>query len=115
MDKGLIELKRRAESKGMMNFPRTREALPLPDGSACRPDIVAPQPRRSALGVILMVLLGAAKIHAQSNLGELWLKVTDPSGQGVKSSVELASDVNQFSNTYTTDSGGNLDAKLLPF
>ena len=99
----------------MMNFPRTREELPFVDCSACLPVTKAAPPRQIALGVILAVLVVAAKIHAQSNVGELRIKVTDPSGLGVKSSVELVSEVNQFRNTYTADAGGNLEAKRLPF
>jgi len=99
----------------MMNFPRKREKSLSVDRSKCRRAMMPAHPRRHALGVILVVLLTAAKIYGQSNVGELRLKVTDPCGQGVKSSVELASAVNQFSNTYTTDAGGNLEAKLLPF
>jgi len=41
--------------------------------------------------------------------------VTDPAGFGVKSSVQLVSEANQFRETLNTDEGGNLVAKLLPF
>ena len=54
-------------------------------------------------------------MFAQSNTGELRLMVTDPSGLGVKSTVELVSESNQYSYTHTTDDQGNLDAKRLPY
>ena len=83
--------------------------------SVCNALAGAAKPLRSALGGILVLLFAAASVFAQSNTGELRLKVTDLSGLGVKSSVKLLSEANQFSNTYSTDAGGNLDAKLLPF
>ena len=52
---------------------------------------------------------------AQSNAGELRLKVTDPHGLGVRSTVELASEANQYNNTFVTDDNGVLIAKRLPF
>jgi outer membrane cobalamin receptor len=52
---------------------------------------------------------------AQSNSGELRLKVTDPAGLGVRSSVQLVSEGNQVRKTLLTDEAGNLTAKLLPF
>ena len=38
---------------------------------------------------ILVLLLLVAPLFAQSNTGELRLKVTDPAGLGIKSSVVL--------------------------
>jgi len=99
----------------MINFLRKREKSPSGDRSRCLQVMKRAHSRRHALGMILVVLLAAAKIYAQSNVGELRLKVTDPAGLGVKSSVELVSEVNQFRSTYSTDAGGNLEAKLLPF
>jgi hypothetical protein len=62
------------------------------------------------------VLLAAAlPALCQSNSGELRLSVTDPSGSGLKSTVELVSEANQYSYTFTTDDRGNLDAKRLPY
>jgi hypothetical protein len=43
------------------------------------------------------------------------LTVTDPSGLGAKSSVELVSEANQFQQSFETDDSGNLVAKRLPF
>ena len=60
-------------------------------------------------------LLAALQGFSQTNVGELRLRVTDPTGLGVESSVQLVSEVNQFSDTYSTDVDGNLEARLLPF
>src|SRR3984893_8183410 len=61
------------------------------------------------------LLLAAIPLCAQSNTGELRIKVTDPAGLGVKSSVQLVSEANQIRKTLLTDDAGNLVAKLLPF
>jgi outer membrane cobalamin receptor len=63
----------------------------------------------------LLLILWAVSLCAQSNSGELRLKVTDPAGLGVKSSVQLVSEGNQVRKTLITDETGNLTAKLLPF
>ncbi|MGB6678377.1 MAG: TonB-dependent receptor, partial [Terriglobales bacterium] len=63
----------------------------------------------------LILILWAIPLFAQSNSGELRLKVLDPAGLGVKSTVELISEANQYQSTFTTDDQGNLDAKRLPY
>jgi hypothetical protein len=66
--------------------------------------------------LIIAVLLWTLPLLAQSSLtGELRLTVTDPSGLGVKSTVELISEANQYHDTLTTDDQGNLDARRLPY
>jgi hypothetical protein len=65
--------------------------------------------------LLIVLLVCAAPVLAQSNTGELRLKVRDASGLGVRSSIFLVSDVNQFRDTYDTDSSGNATAKQLPF
>src|SRR5690348_18497697 len=50
----------------------------------------------------------------QSNAGELRLKVADPTGLGVKSSVTLASEANQYRQSFVTDDFGVLDVNHLP-
>jgi len=60
-------------------------------------------------------LRSPSAVRAQSNVGELRLKVIDPSALGVKSSIELACDANQFHQTYSTDSSGAATAKRLAF
>jgi outer membrane cobalamin receptor len=63
----------------------------------------------------LFLILWAVPLCAQSNSGELRLKVTDPAGFGMKSSVQLVSEVNQVRKAWITDEAGDLVAKLLPF
>jgi hypothetical protein len=64
----------------------------------------------------LAVLLAAAlPALCQSNTGELRLTVADPSGSGVKSTVELVSQANQYRSTFATDDRGNLDIERLPY
>ena len=62
-----------------------------------------------------MSLLLAAPLVAQNNTGELRLKVSDPSGLPLQSSVSIVSQVNQYRRTFETDPEGALTAKRLPF
>jgi TonB dependent receptor/Carboxypeptidase regulatory-like domain/TonB-dependent Receptor Plug Domain len=64
---------------------------------------------------LALFLLYPATLTAQSNTGELRVKVTDPSGDPVKSSIELVSEANQFRKTFLTDDSGAVTAKRLPF
>jgi hypothetical protein len=64
---------------------------------------------------LLVILLCSVSLFAQSKTGELRLRVIDPAGLGVKSSVELGSEANQFRESFTTDDSGWLDARRLPF
>src|ERR1700678_528032 len=66
-------------------------------------------------GLIIAVLLWALPTWAQSTTGELRLTVTDPAGLAVKSTVELVSQGTEYSQTFTTNSQGKLDAKRLPY
>jgi hypothetical protein len=52
---------------------------------------------------------------AQSSTGELRLTVTDPAGLGLKSTVELVSQGNEYRQKFATNDQGNLDAKRLPY
>src|SRR4029077_6320977 len=63
----------------------------------------------------LAFLLFTVPLFGQSRTGELRLKVTDPSGLGVKSLVELVSEANHFRETVSTDDAGYLVAKHLSF
>jgi len=65
--------------------------------------------------LLLALLLMTEMVMAQSNSGELRLKVTDPQGVGVKSVVELVSEANEFQLTLATNDAGVLVAKRLPF
>src|ERR1700730_8323742 len=70
---------------------------------------------RYPASLILGLLVFVFAVRAQSNAGELRMKVTDPSGFGVKSSIELLCEANQFRTTYVTDSSGITTARHLPF
>jgi TonB-dependent Receptor Plug Domain len=65
--------------------------------------------------VVIFFLFGSSFLFGQSNSGELRLTVTDPSGLGLKSTVEVASGANQYRYTFTTDDHGYLDVKRLPY
>ena len=65
--------------------------------------------------MLLGALLAAPSLCAQANTGELRLKVSDPAGLGVPTTVELISDANQVRRTLTTDDNGNAVAKRLAF
>jgi hypothetical protein len=66
-------------------------------------------------GYLVILIFWVLPGFGQSNVGELRLKVTDPSGLGMQSSVELISVGNQLRQARVTDPGGNLTAKRLPF
>ena len=63
----------------------------------------------------LLLVLWAVPLAAQSNQGELRLKVTDPAGLGVKSLVALISEANHYQQSFLTDDAGNLAVKRMPF
>jgi outer membrane cobalamin receptor len=63
------------------------------------------------LGVLLLTL----PLFAQSHSGELRVRVTDPSGLGVKASITLKSDALQIRRTLDTDDSGALSIHNLPF
>ncbi len=67
------------------------------------------------LSLFLLVLPLTLASFAQSNSGEIRISVLDPSGLGAQSSVSLVCDANQFRQTYSTDTAGNLTARSLPF
>lgn len=57
----------------------------------------------------------AFSLCGQSNSGELRLRVTDPSGLGVKATVLIESEANQYRNSLATNEQGTLDVQRLPF
>jgi outer membrane cobalamin receptor len=65
--------------------------------------------------LLALSLLSSFSLFGQSNTGELRVKVTDPSGFGVRSSVELVCEANQFRKVFTTDDSGNVVAKRLSY
>jgi TonB-dependent Receptor Plug Domain len=62
-----------------------------------------------------LFLICAFAAFGQSNRGELRLKVTDSSGLGVKTTVHIVSEANQYRNTLTTSDQGALDVQRLPY
>jgi len=69
--------------------------------------------RKQVVGILLFLFTIPAL--GQSNSGELRLKVMDPTGLGLQSSIDLVCDANQFRRTYVTDEAGSLSARHLPF
>jgi hypothetical protein len=65
--------------------------------------------------LLVSLLVAAAPVVAQSNSGELRIKVADPSGLGVRSEIVLVSEANEFRKTLSTDDSGDLTVKRLPF
>ncbi len=63
----------------------------------------------------ILLLLLAAPLFCQSNRGELHFKVTDPTGLGVKTTVSISSDANEYRNTFSTNDQGVLDVQRLPY
>jgi hypothetical protein len=64
---------------------------------------------------LICFLVFALSAKPQSNVGELRLKVTDPSGSAVRSSVQLICEANQFRQRYSTDNSGLATARRLAF
>ena len=63
----------------------------------------------------LILCLFAVQLFGQSNSGGLRLRVVDPTGLGLQTTVELVSEANQFRQSYVTDEAGILVARNLPF
>lgn len=61
------------------------------------------------------LLLLALPLLAQSNAGELRLKITGPNTQPVKASVDLSNDAIQFHRTFSADDAGLSVIRNLPF
>jgi hypothetical protein len=64
---------------------------------------------------LALFFLSVSVVWAQANNGELRLKVTDPSGLGVKTAVRIVSEANQYRNALATDDQGYLDVQRLPY
>jgi hypothetical protein len=67
------------------------------------------------LAPLFVFLLCAAPLFCQSNSGELRVKVVDPSGVGVKTTVQIVSEANAYRQTLATDDKGEMDLQRLPF
>jgi outer membrane cobalamin receptor len=64
---------------------------------------------------VILFLVFAASTLGQSNTGELRIQVTDPSGLGIRASISLVSQANQFRETYSSNEAGYLIIKRLSF
>ena len=62
-----------------------------------------------------LFFLSALPLFGQSNSGELRLKVTDPAGLGVKATVRIISEANQYRNALVTTDQGSLVVQRLPY
>lgn len=62
-----------------------------------------------------LLCLVSVGIYGQGNHGELRLEVTDPSGTGVRTTVHLLSEANQYRADLETDKQGKADAARLPY
>ena len=65
--------------------------------------------------VAALFFLCTVSVLGQSNRGELRLRVTDPSGHGVKTPVHITSEANQYQITLQTGDQGALDVQRLPY
>ena len=65
--------------------------------------------------LLLFFSLAALPVAAQSNQGELRLKVLDPQGVPAIVSIQIRSLANQFDATLQTNQAGEVDARLLPY
>jgi hypothetical protein len=64
---------------------------------------------------MLLLLFCASTVLCQSNRGELRLKVVDPKGTGVKTSVQFRSEANGYQNVLATDDQGSLVLRRMPY
>ncbi len=82
---------------------------------ACRkanlPPLRCPLPKTSCF----LLLLAALPLYSQGNSGELRLRVVDTFGHGVRTSVQIQSEANQYRNTLKTNDEGQLDVQPLPY
>jgi len=54
-------------------------------------------------------------LFCQNNGGELQVRVTDPSGLGLKTTVQIISWANRYRGTLATSASGDLDVQRLPY
>jgi hypothetical protein len=65
--------------------------------------------------LVFFVFACSLSLLAQSNIGELRLKVTDPSGLAVRTPVRIVSEANQYRRAFGTDEKGTLTVQNLPY
>lgn len=65
--------------------------------------------------IAVFLSLCTLPLAAQSNSGELRLKIIDPSGIPVRTPVHIVSEANDYQRTLTTSAAGTLDLQRLPY
>ncbi len=65
--------------------------------------------------LLAIFIFCALPLFGQTNQGELRLKVTDPAGLAVRTTVRITSQANQYSNNLATNDQGRLDVQRLPY
>lgn len=65
--------------------------------------------------IVVFFFAGSLLLLGQTNTGELRLRVTDPSGLAVKTSIQIVSEANQYRRLLTTDEEGALTVERLPY
>ena len=65
--------------------------------------------------LIAIFFFCAPTLLAQTNSGELRLKVTDPAGLAVKTTLKIACQANGYRNTLATTDQGTLTVQRLPY
>ncbi len=65
--------------------------------------------------ILILFFLFVGVLCAQTNTGELRLKVTDPAGLGAKVTVRIVSEASEYRNKLTTNDEGKIIAQRLPF
>jgi hypothetical protein len=57
----------------------------------------------------------AMPLFCQINVGELRLRVTDPAGLGIKTTIQITNRSNQYRSALSTNDRGELDVQRLPY
>ena len=64
---------------------------------------------------VAILCFWALRTSGQVNTGELRLNITDPAGLGIKSSLQLVSEANQYNNSFITSDTGYVQLSRLPY
>ncbi|MFZ1130693.1 MAG: carboxypeptidase-like regulatory domain-containing protein, partial [Terriglobales bacterium] len=65
--------------------------------------------------LIAIVAACALPLFGQSHSGELRLRVTDPAGLAVKTTVQITSAASRYRSVLATNDQGRLDLQRLPY
>ncbi len=65
--------------------------------------------------LVSLFFLCSWPVFCQTNSGELRLRVTDPSGLGVKAVIHITSEANQYRTVLSTSDQGSLTVQRLPY